>query len=580
MSAYNGLFMTYKIVQREVPASDDLPTDLHPVIRRIYAARGICTGEDLDYSLSRLLPSTDLKNIDAAVELLSTALRDDKRILVVADFDADGATSCAVTLRALRAMGASHVDYIVPNRFEFGYGLTPEIVDVARERDPDIIITVDNGISSIPGVRHAGELGLQVLITDHHLPGLELPDADVIVNPNQPGDDYASKSLAGVGVIFNIMIALRARLRDSGWFADRGLDEFNLAQLLDLVALGTVADVVPLDHNNRIMVAQGLARIRAGKCCPGIQALLDVSGRNRQKITAADLGFAIGPRLNAAGRLTDMSLGIECLLTDDPSRALGIARQLDELNRERRQIQGDMEDNALEDLDLDAQIDQAGLCLYRDSWHQGVVGILASRIKEKIHRPVIVFAPDKDGFIKGSGRSIEGVHIRDVLEGIATSHPGIIDKFGGHAMAAGLTLAEAHFEQFQRLFNEQVSKVADEEQLRGRIVTDGDLAPDDMTFHLAEAIRQGGPWGQGFPEPLFRGEFDIVDRRIVGEKHLRLQLRDPRGGGVLQAIAFNTVDDHWSENISRLFAVYRLDINEFRGSRSLQLMVEQIEPLQ
>lgn len=574
--------MTAQVIQRDVPDDCELPGDLHPVIRRVYAARGIRSGNDLDYSLNRLLPYSTLKHIDDAIALLEKCLRKDRRILVVADFDADGATSCAVALRSLRAMGAKHVDYIVPNRFDYGYGLTPEIVDVAAERAPDLIITVDNGISSIAGVRHARELGMDVLVTDHHLPGPELPAATVIVNPNQPGDTYASKSLAGVGVIFNIMIALRAHLRRNGWFSECGIDEFNLACVLDLVALGTVADVVPLDHNNRIMVAQGLARIRAGQCCAGIFALLDVSGRRRERIVASDLGFAIGPRLNAAGRLTDMSLGIECLLTDDTGRAMDIARQLHDLNLERRQIQSEMELSALEDLESELERDRVGsaaaLCLYREDWHQGVVGILASRIKEKFHRPVIVFAPDKEGRIKGSGRSINGVHIRDVLESISSHHPGVIEKFGGHAMAAGLSIAATDLERFGQLFDAQVRALVDEEQLQGRILTDGELTPADLSFELAQTIHRGGPWGQGFPEPLFRGEFDIVERRIVGEKHLRLELRHSRGGAVIQAIAFNTVDDDWDENVRRLSVVYRLDINEFRGSRNLQLMVEQLSP--
>ena len=378
------------------------------------------------------------------------------------------------------------------------------------------------------------------------------------------------------------MIALRAQLRQSGWFNERVIDEFNLACVLDLVALGTVADVVPLDHNNRIMVAQGLARIRVGQCCAGILALLEVSARKRDNITASDLGFAIGPRLNAAGRLTDMSLGIECLLTDDMTRAMEIARQLHDLNLERRQIQSGMELSALEDLESDLQRDRvesaAALCLYREDWHQGVVGILASRIKEKFHRPVIVFAPDKEGRIKGSGRSINGVHIRDVLEAISSRHPGVIEKFGGHAMAAGLSIAATDLDRFGQLFDAQVRAIVDEEQLQGRIVTDGELMPADLNFELAQSIHRGGPWGQGFPEPLFRGEFDIVERRIVGEKHLRLELRHSRGGAVIQAIAFNTVDDDWDEDVRRLSVVYRLDINEFRGSRSLQLMVEQLSP--
>lgn len=575
--------MKRQIIQRSVPKSFDLPDYLHPVVQRIYAARGVESEDDLDYSLNKLQSFKALKNINVAVELLARAISTDKRILIVADFDADGATSCAVAVRCLKAMGAKNINYIVPNRFEFGYGLTPEIVDVAQAHDPDLIITVDNGISSISGVKHARDLGMEVLVTDHHLPGPELPDATVIVNPNQPDDDYVSKNLAGVGVIFNIMIALRAHLRDTGWFQENLLDDVNLAQVLDLVALGTVADVVPLDYNNRIMVSQGLARIRSGNCSTGILALLNVANRSHDKVTASDLGFVIGPRLNAAGRLTDMSLGIECLLTDDHARALEIAGQLNDLNLERRKIQQEMEISALDSLELKLDHEKeslpAGLCLYDAGWHQGVVGILASRIKERYHRPVIVFAPDKDDLIKGSARSITGVHIRDVLEAISTKFPDVIVKFGGHAMAAGLTLEQGEFSRFQTLFAEEVSKQTDEGQLNGILVTDGELSPDDINLTLAQAIRNGGPWGQGFPQPSFTGVFNLVDSRIVGEKHLKLTLGMDGCDSVYPAIAFNFIDEKdILDSNTAIHAVYQLDINHFRGRQSVQLVLEKITP--
>lgn len=570
--------MSVEIRQRQIPDQVELE-NVHPVLARIYAARGIQQSDELEYSLNRLLPYQQLKNIDVAVELLANAIKNDQRILIVADFDADGATSCAVAIRSLSAMGAKQVQYIVPNRFEFGYGLTPEIVDVASEYEPDLIITVDNGISSIAGVNHANEIGIDVLVTDHHLPGSELPNAATIVNPNQPGDTYPSKNLAGVGVIFNIMIALRAYLRDSGWFTQQSLQEFNLASVLDLVALGTVADVVPLDYNNRLMVSQGLARIRSGQCCAGILELLRVSNRSLNQVSSADLGFAIGPRLNAAGRLTDMSVGIECLLSDDVDQARALAAQLNDLNLERRQIQQDMESSALESLNEKLEFAEAavpaGICLFDANWHQGVVGILASRIKEKFHRPVIVFAPDNNGLIKGSGRSINGVHIRDVLEAISTKHPGLIPKFGGHAMAAGLTLQEADFDQFKALFTEEILNQVDECQLNGIVLTDGQLESADINMSLANAIRNGGPWGQGFPEPVFTGTFGIVNRKIVGEKHLKLTLSSDNGA--LAAIAFNMTDEDWSDEPDQVSITYRLDVNEYNGRRSVQLCVEHIE---
>lgn len=556
---------------------------LHPVLSRIYSSRDILSVDELNLSLSRLIPTEQLKGIDAAVDVLVKGLQDQKRFLIVGDFDADGATSSALSVRALRLLGAQHVDYLVPNRFEYGYGLTPEIVKVASELKPDILITVDNGISSIEGVRAARAHGMQVVVTDHHLPGNELPDADAIVNPNQPDDDFPSKNLAGVGVIFYVMLALRVRLRKESWFEQQKIPEPNLATLLDLVALGTVADVVPLDYNNRILVDQGLRRIRAGKCCPGISALLEVGKRQQGRVVASDLGFAVGPRLNAAGRLDDMSLGIECLLTDDAQQAHEFAGQLNALNSNRREIEDQMREQAMTDLNrlhLDVSTMPYGLCIFDESWHQGVIGILAARIKEQFHRPVIAFASTGDGDIKGSARSIPGFHIRDVLDAVAARHPELIQKFGGHAMAAGLSLAQKDFEAFQQAFDEEVRRHLAEDDLRGVIHSDGLLDEQDLGLELAEQLRSAGPWGQGFPEPVFDGEFEVISQRIVGEKHLKMMVR-PLGGSVaLDAIAFNQVNPFGKEDLGQVSLAYRLDVNEFRGIRSAQLMVEHINVLE
>ena len=512
------------------------------------------------------------------------AVRLNKKILIVADFDVDGATSCAVAIKGLRQMGATDVVYVVPNRFEFGYGLSPGIVEVAAEMRPDILVTVDNGISSVEGVQLARDRGMDVLITDHHLPGKKLPNANVIVNPNLVGDKFLSKMLAGVGVMFYVLIALRAHLRDTYWFHEQKLSEPNLAELLDLVALGTVADVVPMDRNNRLLVAQGLARIRSGNCRPGIKALLLTANRSLEKVTAHDMGFAVGPRLNAAGRLSDMSLGIECLLTDDEMQAKNMAIRLDELNKERREIQDDMQEQALLDiseLDLDAAEMPFGVCLFNENWHQGVIGILAAKIKDKLHRPVIAFAKDKDGFIKGSARSIPCVHIRDVLDTIAGQNPGLIDKFGGHAMAAGLSLKEIDYEVFKQAFDRELKRFVTAEDLNGSLCSDGELTTQDISLGLANDILRAGPWGQGFPEPQFDGEFELIQSRIVGEKHLKLQLRaQMQGQGeIIDAIAFNCTDEDWLERPKRVRVVYRLDINEFRGRPQLQLTIEHIVPV-
>ena len=557
-----------------------LPDDIHPVLRRVYAARNISGKEDLDNSLSRLHSPAVMKGVSQAIELLVVALQKHERILVVGDFDADGATSSALMVAALRELGAANVDYLVPNRFEFGYGLTPEIVEVASARKPDLIVTVDNGISSLGGVAAARQRGIRVLVTDHHLPGRELPQADAIVNPNQPGDSFPSKNLAGVGVAFYLLMALRGRLRDSGWFEHGERKEPNLADYLDLVALGTVADLVPLDHNNRVLVQQGLQRIRAGRCRPGIQALLEVAGRKASRLVAADFGFAVGPRLNAAGRLDDMSLGIECLLSTDRVRARQLAEQLDALNRERREIEADMKAQALEhvqQLHFDTEQLPMGLCLYSADWHQGVIGILASRIKERFHRPVIAFAPSARGEIKGSARSIPGLHIRDTLDAIAARHPQVLQKFGGHAMAAGLSLAESQLPLFEAAFREELKHRLDEEALTGVLESDGSLDSADFSLELAELLRSAGPWGQGFPEPLFDGYFTVVSQRVVGEHHLKLSVRADGGRQALDAIAFNQAAEHQLQKGQRVRLAYRLDSNDYRGLLGLQLMVEMIE---
>lgn len=568
-----------KIVRRRDVRDIGLPGDMHPVLRRVYAARQVRNEADLDTRLDRLLPPQALGGLDKAVALLEAALRQQQRVVVVGDFDADGATSCALVVEALRAMGMGQVRYLVPNRFEYGYGLTPAIVEVAARHDPDLIITVDNGISSIEGVAAARARGICVLVTDHHLPGSALPDADAIVNPNLHGDAFASKALAGVGVAFYLMVALRARLRDSGWFRDAGAKVPGLAELLDLVALGTVADVVALDANNRVLVQQGLARIRAGRVRPGIRALIEVSGRNPARLVAADLGYALGPRLNAAGRLEDMSLGIECLLAGEIGRARELAAELDALNRERREIEADMQSDALRAIET-LQFDEAelplGLCLYDPGWHPGVVGILASRIKERFHRPVIAFAGDEDE-LKGSARSIAGLHIRDVLDSVAAAHPGLLIKFGGHAMAAGLSLAAARLAEFRMAFETEVGRRLDGRAPDHVLESDGELEAGDFTLELAELLRHASPWGQGFPEPLFDGVFEVRASRLVGERHLKMSVVPPGGAPVVDAIAFNAGEHHPVSPGSRLRLAYRLDANEFRGLCRLQLVVDYLE---
>ncbi len=568
------------IVRREAPVNTDATFErlnLHPVLARVYRARHVTSAVELDRSLERLLAPRSLKGMDAAVALLEEALREQRRILIVADYDADGATSCAVVLRALRQMGAGDVRYLVPDRFTYGYGLTPEIVELAARQRPDLLITVDNGISSLDGVRAARAAGMAVLITDHHLPAAELPPANAIVNPNQPGDEFSSKTLAGVGVAFYVMLALRARLRETGWFRTRWPAEPRLADLLDLVALGTVADLVPLDHNNRILVAQGLARINAGVSCAGVQALLAVAGRKAGRVSATDLGFAVAPRLNAAGRLTDMAHGVECLLADDPARAADLAARLDGLNRERRALEAEMQSQALravESLSLDATGLPKGLCLFDESWHQGVIGLVASRVKERVHRPVIAFAPAGGTELKGSARSIPGLHIRDTLDAIAARHPGLLAKFGGHAMAAGLSLARERFNAFRDAFDEEVARQVCDADLQGRVWSDGEISAAELTLELAEQLRAAGPWGQGFPEPVFDGEFEIVSQRIVGNRHIKMALR--RDGRLFDAIAFNGAPQGQPLRAARVHAAYRLDVNEYQGARCLQLVLEHV----
>jgi single-stranded-DNA-specific exonuclease len=571
-----------RIERRSVPQIP-LPESLHPLLRRLYAARGVADAASLDLALTALADYRQLGGMDAAVRLLAGALDGQRRILVVGDFDADGATSTALLVRALRRLGAEHADYLVPNRFEYGYGLTPEIVALAAERKPDLIITVDNGISSHEGVRAARSRGIQVLVTDHHLPGATLPEADAILNPNLPGDAFPSKTLAGVGVVFYLLAALRAHLHDSGWFTARAIAAPNLAEYLDLVALGTVADMVGLDHNNRVLVTEGLRRIRAGRCIPAIRALMTIGKRDLKRINASDLGFTVGPRLNAAGRLTDMSLGIECLLTDDEARAQELAARLDELNHERRDIEARMQQEALAVLaHLDFSADDPALpmalSLFNEDWHQGVVGLVASKMKDRLHRPVIAFARADDGSYKGSARSVKGMHIRDALEAISTRQPGLIAKFGGHAMAAGLSLEAGRFETFRDAFEEEARRWLTPADLEGVLLSDGELPAEDFRLETAELLRSSGPWGQAFPEPVFDGEFRLLERRVVGTGHLKLVLEHP-GGLRCDGIAFGQTGEHIPATCQRVRIAFKPDVNEYRGERRLQLLVEYIEPL-
>ncbi|MEK9624097.1 MAG: single-stranded-DNA-specific exonuclease RecJ [Halieaceae bacterium] len=553
---------------------------LPEALKRVYANRGITDPAALSLTLDQLHPPQQLKGIEEAAELLADAIEGDGRVLIIGDFDADGATSSAMAVSVLRQMGLREVAYLVPNRFEFGYGLTPEIVELAAAQMPDLIVTVDNGISSVEGVAAAQAIGISVLVTDHHLPGAQLPTAEVIVNPNQPGCAFPSKALAGVGVMFYVLSALRAELRERRWFDSQGLSEPNLGDALDLVALGTVADVVPLDRNNRILVAAGLARIRSGRARPGIEALFEVAGKDYRQATSTDLGFIVGPRLNAAGRLDDMSIGIECLLAESSMEARERAETLHRLNRERRDIEQSMEHDALEQLatlELDSDALPFAMVLFDPGWHQGVIGILASRVRERVHRPTVIFAEVGEGMLKGSGRSIPGLHLRDVLDLVATRHPGLLSKFGGHAMAAGLTLAKGDLHQFTEALEAAVAETLSHVPPQAVEDSDGALGAGDLGLQLAESLSAGGPWGQHFPEPTFDGVFDVMQHRIVGEKHLKLTLAAE--GAEIGGIAFNIDVNGWQARpLKRIHALYRLDINEYRGERNPQLVIQSFWP--
>jgi len=556
--------------------------NLPPILRRLYAARGVKSDDQLQYTLKNLASPMQLQGIDRAVELLAEAISQKQRVMVLGDFDADGATSTAVAMLGLSMLGVEAIDFRVPSRFSDGYGLTPGIIHRLQENGdlPDLLVTVDNGISAIEGVRVARELGIRVVVTDHHLAGEELPDADAIVNPNQPGCPFLSKNAAGVGVMFYVLTALRKHLRDQNQLPD---PEPNLGSLLDLVALGTVADVVPLDHNNRIFVEQGIRRIRKGEARPGILALLEVAGRDYTEISATDLGFVVGPRLNAAGRLDDMSIGIACLLADSRDEAQRLARELDSFNRERRTIEREMKTQAqdlLAAMSLDLEGLPWGLALFDQDWHQGVIGILAARIREQTHRPTIAFAPDDDGeHLKGSARSIPGLHIRDALAAVDAKHPGLMKKYGGHAMAAGMTIAKEDLETFSNAFDQAVRDTLKPEDLDAAITTDGPLAPEELNLDTAYLLKRAGPWGQHFPEPVFDGNFRVVSQRIVGENHLKLVLQPVEGGGIIDGIAFNTGPEVPDFTRSGARLVYKPDANTFRGRTNLQLLVDYLEPL-
>jgi single-stranded-DNA-specific exonuclease len=581
--------MQKQIVRRLHVNDNHLPDHLHPIIKQIYASRGIKSATELELNVSQLCSIESLKGINQGCQVLHQALLENKNIAIIGDFDADGATSTALMMEALRLFGSDNYQFIVPNRFLYGYGLTPEIVEIAAEKGAELLITVDNGISCVAGVAKAKSLGLSVIVTDHHLPGMTLPDADAIINPNQVGCNFPSKALAGVGVAFYFMMAMRKYLREKNWFVDKQVQEPNIAQLLDLVALGTVADVVSLDNNNRILVEQGLKRIRAGVTRPGIQALLEIAGKDQKKIVASDFGFALGPRINAAGRLDDMSYGINCLLAKDLASARIIAADLDDLNKSRREIEQGMQQEAeqvLKSLNLSDNNLPHAISLFQRDWHQGVIGIVAGRLKEKFHRPSIVFAGtsddnaadniDKSTEIKGSARSIPGLHIRDLLEHIDTQHPNIIIKFGGHAMAAGLSITERHFLTFQQLFNQYAEQWLSSDDLKGTLSSDGELPTNEMTLSFAQLLRDAGPWGQNFTEPLFDDKFNLVQQRIVGQKHLKLVVE--KAGQVFDAIAFNVDLSRWPDHkTQQVHLAYRLDINEFRGKQTVQFMVEYLE---
>lgn len=572
-----------KILRRPSPdTTPDWGQNLPPLLRRLYAARGVTSDDQLTYTLKHLASPMDLRGVDRAVALLAEAITSQQRVLVLGDFDADGATSTAVAMLGLGMLGLNDIDFRVPSRFSDGYGLTPGIIHRLRDEGalPDLLVTVDNGISAVEGVRAARELGIRVVVTDHHLAGETLPEADAIVNPNQPGCPFLSKNAAGVGVMFYVLTALRKHLREQGLLPE---PQPNLGNLLDLVALGTVADVVPLDHNNRIFVEQGLRRIRQGEARPGILALLEVAGRDYSEISSTDLGFVVGPRLNAAGRLDDMSVGIACLLADSRDEAQRLARELDTFNRERRTIEKDMKTQAqdlLASMSLDIEGLPWGLALFDTDWHQGVIGILAARIREQTHRPTIAFAPDDNGEdIKGSARSIPGLHIRDVLAVVDARHPGMMKKFGGHAMAAGMTLSRGDLDAFSDAFDRAVRDTLRAEDLEAAITTDGPLSPDELHLETATLLKRAGPWGQHFPEPLFDGNFRVVSQRIVGENHLKLVLQPEEGGAIIDGIAFNTGPEVPDYTRTGARVVYKPDANTFRGRTNLQLLVDYLEPL-
>lgn len=570
------------VIKRREASVDKLSAaeGLHPLLARLYAARGIQSSNELSKELPNLLPFSSLMGIESAVDCLVEAIESQHTIVVVGDFDADGATSTTLAVKALQAMGAQKVDFFVPNRFEYGYGLTPEVVAAVAPKGAQLLITVDNGITSLTGVEAANHQGMKVVITDHHVAGEDLPDAAAIVNPNQKGDEFPSKNLAGVGVIFYVMLALRARLQSMDWFEKQGIARPNMAQFLDLVALGTVADVVTLDANNRLLVHHGLQRIRAGKASVGLMALIAVAGRDYHDLVAADLGFAVGPRLNAAGRIDDMSLGIACLLTQDPLEAHRLASHLDTLNKERRRIEEEMQREAfgiLNKLELGSEL-PAGLCLFDPNWHEGIVGILAARIKERVHRPVIVFTKVDDSNLKGSARSIPGVHIRDVLSEVAAKNPGLLTKFGGHAMAAGLSLAVDQLDVFSKAFDGVVRRFVGEDDLEAITITDGELAGGEHTLEIAQLLRDAGPWGQGFPEPVFDDVFYLIDQRVLGGKHLKMQVKHKDGDQVIDAIAFNIDTRKWPDQHCRqVHLAYQVDVNTYQGVKRVQLMVRHLQ---
>lgn len=561
----------------------DIPERVHEIslLDRIYKSRGVRSPSDLEYVFSNLHSPSMMKGIGDAADIIIEAIVKGKKLLVVSDYDCDGATSCCIAVEGMGLLGAKDVDFIVPNRFEYGYGLSPAIVEIAGQKNPDVIITVDNGISSIDGARAVKALShpCRLVITDHHLAPSILPEADAIVNPNQPDCPFPSKSIAGCGVMFYVLLEIRSRMRDRGLFSELGIEEPNLAVLMDVLALGTVADVVPLDYNNRIFVSQGLRRINSGMVRPGIRALLEISKRRIGGIIASDFGFAVGPRLNAAGRLSDMSLGIKCLLEKDEKKAREMAVKLDVLNVERREIESQMKDGALDALFSKAKEydDQFSLCLYDETWHEGVIGIVASRLKERFNRPVICFARSEDGLIKGSGRSVAKFHIRDALDAVATKNPGMLTKFGGHAMAAGMTILESDFERFRAAFDDEAKACLSLEDIEGCIETDGPIDPEDISMENAEALRSAGPWGQAFLEPKFEGEFEVLHQKVVGDNHLKFLLRPKDGSLPIDAVCFNCVEGSKAPTFDMIRAAFKMDINEYRGRRSLQLLIDYFE---